>query len=325
MSLLLSICIPTYNRADYLAQTLESILAQATEQVEIVISDNASTDHTEEVVRGYQERFERLTYARQTENVGRDRNYLKSVALAKGKYCWLLGDDDLLTDGSIAHLLPYLLSEVPPDFVLLTGTVYDSTLTHIISESATEIGVSGDIRTTDLLDFFSRFFCESGLSVYVVNREEWNRVSPGKYVGTGLVYLAVVYEYLKIGSPLQVVARPCIKYRSGNASWSSGTLDILIGQMNYVITNLPARYDPAKADAMVRLRARIPVTVIMLAGLRAQGYYDLALYRKYVAPYFSTDIKSRNLAALIAFLPISMLKVAQYFHRKGKTRASSSA
>src|SRR3989442_15786016 len=60
----LSICIATLNRAAFIGQTLESIIGQATDEVEIVVADGASSDNTEEVVRSYQRRFPRLNYLR---------------------------------------------------------------------------------------------------------------------------------------------------------------------------------------------------------------------------------------------------------------------
>ncbi len=50
---LLSICIATYNRAEYIGETLESIIPQVTDEVEIVIVDGASTDNTSSVVKHY--------------------------------------------------------------------------------------------------------------------------------------------------------------------------------------------------------------------------------------------------------------------------------
>jgi len=108
MNIKLSICIPTYNRANFLGAAIDSVIKQATEEVEIVISDNASTDHTEELVREYQTRFPRIRYHKAKENMGADRNFLKVAELATGEYCWLLGSDDALADGAISTVLPML-------------------------------------------------------------------------------------------------------------------------------------------------------------------------------------------------------------------------
>ena len=298
----LSLCIPTYNRAAYLAQTLESIVTQATDQVEIVVSDNASTDDTKAVVRQYQQRCPRLTYFRQEQNVGADRNYLSVVAHATGEYCWLLGDDDLIEEQAISRLLDTYLIR-PVDYVQLSVTVYDAGMKKVLGRSMDALGLFEDIYTTDVPWFFARLFQESYLSVFVVKRTLWNAINPANYIGTGLVYLAIVYEYLRIDSPVQFVAAPLVKYRAGNASWSSAALEVIIGHMNYVLNSLPAHYVTAIPEARRRYEARVPVTLAMLASLRADGYYDLARYHKYVRDYFASRLLHRAASCLIAITP----------------------
>jgi len=57
-----SVCIPTYNRANFLPQAIESVLAQDFTDFELIICDNASTDNTQEVVEKYQDK--RIRYCR---------------------------------------------------------------------------------------------------------------------------------------------------------------------------------------------------------------------------------------------------------------------
>ncbi len=305
----LSICIPTYNRGEFLAETLESILPQMTEGVEVVVNDNASTDYTAAVVEGLQTRFPRLVYFRQPENVGQNKTCLQAVTSARGEYCWLLGDDGLLEEGSVSALLnEHLTGERRPDFVLLTGTVYDSQMKRIVAHSADQISVEGDVYTNDVRRLSEKSFCESGLSVFVVHREKWNAVDPRKYIGTGLVYLAVVYEYLELDSPVQVVWKPSIKYWSGNASWSNSTLEIVAGYMSRMMDLLPERYDSAKPATMARYRQYVPVTLRMMVSLRTVGHYDRRLYAKYVADYFQDQPSTRLAATLVAVLPSPLLR-----------------
>src|ERR1700691_6695429 len=98
-NLKLSVCIATLNRSSFIGATLESIISQATDEVEIVVLDGASTDGTQHVVRRYQERFPRLRYFCQKANMGVDRDFAAAVALAQGQYCWLFSDDDVLMPG----------------------------------------------------------------------------------------------------------------------------------------------------------------------------------------------------------------------------------
>ncbi len=87
--MLLSICIPTYNRATLLDQCLRSIVEQTHESLdyEIIVSDNNSNDTTEEVVRKYAS-ITNLRYFKNEENIGAVRNILNLVGkYARGDYC----------------------------------------------------------------------------------------------------------------------------------------------------------------------------------------------------------------------------------------------
>jgi abequosyltransferase len=99
-SLKLSICITTFNRGPYIAATLDSIMPQIDDHCEVVILDGGSTDDTERVVTEYTHRYERLRYIRQATNNGFDRDLERAVELARGEYCWLTSDDDLLSQAS---------------------------------------------------------------------------------------------------------------------------------------------------------------------------------------------------------------------------------
>ena len=101
----LSICIPTYNRADFIVHCLDSILDQWAEGVELVIVDGGSKDATPSVIADYQRRYPFIKYFQRLSNVGIDEDVLKVVELAKGDYCWLMSDDDQFEQGALAEVL----------------------------------------------------------------------------------------------------------------------------------------------------------------------------------------------------------------------------
>jgi hypothetical protein len=88
-----TIGIPTYNRAGFLGRALESALDQTWHDVEVLVSDNASTDETAEVVRTY---GDRVRYHRNPENLGMWPNFVRVAELAGGEYFGWLQDDDLI-------------------------------------------------------------------------------------------------------------------------------------------------------------------------------------------------------------------------------------
>ncbi len=106
---LLSICIPSYNRAALLGELLDRVASNLAgdlaDVVEVVVSDNASPDETEMVAARHAPLIKRFVYIRQQENIGSDRNFLACVAAASGTFCWLMGDDDLPEPGGIARVV----------------------------------------------------------------------------------------------------------------------------------------------------------------------------------------------------------------------------
>jgi glycosyltransferase involved in cell wall biosynthesis len=91
-----SIGMPVYNGENYLEETLNSIVAQTFEDFELIISDNASTDRTEEICKAYAAEDRRIRYYRNEQNLGPARNYNRVFELAKGEYFKWTAHDDLL-------------------------------------------------------------------------------------------------------------------------------------------------------------------------------------------------------------------------------------
>jgi len=98
-----TIAIPTYNRRVYLEAAVASSLAQTYANIEVVVSDNASTDDTAKWLR--QQRDPRLVMLSQSTNQGMMGNWDACLALARGSYFLLLSDDDLLEPEAVARMV----------------------------------------------------------------------------------------------------------------------------------------------------------------------------------------------------------------------------
>jgi glycosyltransferase involved in cell wall biosynthesis len=109
---LLTIAIPTYNRAGCLKELLSGLAQQLDNEprVELMISDNASPDETRAVVEEFIARGMEIRYIRNNQNIGADANFLQCFEQARGKYVWLFSDDDLIIPGGAAKILEYCAS-----------------------------------------------------------------------------------------------------------------------------------------------------------------------------------------------------------------------
>ncbi len=101
---LVTIGIPTFNRSKYLKQALESALNQTYLNIEVIVSDNASTDDTQEIMKQYLSN-PKIKYLRQKENIGIPANWNVCLNNANGKYFLLLSDDDILEREAVKILI----------------------------------------------------------------------------------------------------------------------------------------------------------------------------------------------------------------------------
>jgi glycosyltransferase involved in cell wall biosynthesis len=148
---LVTIGIPTYNRANgYLRECIESAINQTYQSIEIVVSDNCSTDETEALVSGIAD--SRIRYFRHRRNIGANKNFNYCLEQARGDYFLLLHDDDL----------------IDPDFVecCMEGANYQKgiglirTGTRLIDSTGQTINeVPNDVIGLSTEDFFLAWFC----------------------------------------------------------------------------------------------------------------------------------------------------------------------
>ena len=107
---LLTYAFITYNRSQYLRKSLRSVLQQAADDplVEVLVSDNASTDETRALVEEQQKRYKNLLYHCNEKNVGAEGNIHKAIERSRGEYVIVAGDDDYLLNGALRVILDHI-------------------------------------------------------------------------------------------------------------------------------------------------------------------------------------------------------------------------
>jgi glycosyltransferase involved in cell wall biosynthesis len=102
---LVSVGLPVRNGVDRVEEVVERVLSQDHQNLELVISDNASSDETEKVCRRLASADPRIVYHRQAENVGLLNNFIATMRMATGEYFRWVGDDDYLAPNSLSRCL----------------------------------------------------------------------------------------------------------------------------------------------------------------------------------------------------------------------------
>lgn len=111
-----SIGLPVYNGERYLSHAIDSLLAQTFTDFELIISDNASSDRTEEICRSHAANDERVHYFRNEQNIGAIPNLNRTFELATGQYFMGAAHDDMWAPTFVARCVAVL--DTRPDVVL---------------------------------------------------------------------------------------------------------------------------------------------------------------------------------------------------------------
>ena len=304
----LSICIATLNRATFISATLESIIHQMTNRVEIVVLDGASTDATESVMRDIEKNCPHLRYIRLTENHGLDRDYNSAAEACTGDYVWLMTDDDLLMPGALDRVLRAL--DDAPSLVVVNAEIRNADMSRVLQARRMSINADRWYTATDWDDFLAA----SGdylsfIGCVVIKRSIWIEREKAPYFGTLFIHVGVIFQGPLPGRAM-LIADPFISIRYGNAMWRPRQFEIWMFKWPNLIWSFPHLSDYAKASVCDREPWR-DWKVLLLH--RAKGSYALEEYRKWIAPRTQGSWNGR-MAALIARVPGGLANTIAIFY-----------
>ena len=216
--MLLTILVPTYNRAANLALLLQTLRQEIglLDTVCVLVSDNASTDQTPEVIASALAAWPGLQVQRHETNIGADGNFCSCVERVQTPYFWIIGDDDLPRTGLIPQLCA-LLADQQPDLVYLPSRW----LPHITS--ANQLGSLNRLECTrlDAISFATQVntwftFISSNIVNLDTYRKHCSDAMARTYIGSSLVQLAWVLKVLQHGNRFLAINDTCILATSGN-------------------------------------------------------------------------------------------------------------
>jgi len=185
--MLLSICIPTFNRKKHLINCLNSIYVakkNTSIEFEVCISDNCSDENLNDLIDSYKNKIN-ITFNKNKKNIGFVKNYLKVCSIAKGKYIWLLGDDDMILPSSLVEIEKYLTKFSLIDFFFINSYFLDTKYVFKFNQPFDTKNIPQGCRTfsrdknSRILNFFElidpkiSFDFLGGMYLAIFNREKW--------------------------------------------------------------------------------------------------------------------------------------------------------
>jgi glycosyltransferase involved in cell wall biosynthesis len=271
----LSLCLVTRNRADFIGETLDSVLPQLNAETELLIVDGASTDATPGVIRDYAARYPALRYHLEQTNSGIDGDYDKAVGYARGDYCWLLPDDDLLKPGAVARVIELLQEN--PDLVAVDAEVKNVDLSHSLLPR--RLSWSG-IRRYTAADA-DRFMVDVGeilsfIGCVIIRRAVWEERDRRRFYGSYFVHAGVIFQ-----KPLDsaiICGEPLMTIRYGNSTWTPRRFPIWAFKWPQLILDAKGYSESAKRVLVPRPAWR---DLRQMISFRARGAYGYHEYRQF--------------------------------------------
>lgn len=319
-SVRLSICIATLNRAAFLGETLDTILSQATDEVEVVIVDGASTDNTSEVVQSAQARYGRVRYLRLEKKGGVDQDYCRAAEMAVGEYLWLFTDDDLLKPGAVAAVLQATKSAY--SLIIVNAEVRGKDLAVCLQ--AQRVPIDKDRAYSPNTPERDHLLADTGtylsfIGAVVIQRAIWQQREKPKYFGTEFIHVGVIFQRPLPGDTL-MMAQPWIVIRYGNAQWVSRSFRIAMFNWPNLIWSFPDFADWAKRKVV----APQPwCSYQQLVYDRALGRLCLRDYETALAPLIKSPLR-RFLTGAIARTPVGLLNALSRFYARWVLRKNPS-
>jgi len=281
----LSLCIPTWNRAACLQGALESGLREMAGlepgTVELLVSDNGSTDDTPQIIARLQAQHPQLRAFRNAESLGFDRNYLRCVEEAHGEFVWVMGDDDVWLPGSLQRMLAEL--EDGADACLCLAEACDPGLNPIVvlpwylDPEPPEVWLLENRE--DLLGYFNACARNAGvfafISVAVFRRDRFlqNREVLDRGLGSEYIHVWGMLAYLRQSLRLHYIPEVLIQNRLSDARADSWATVNLYGRWMKdlrawtQVADAVLGDDPGLCDAFCRILGRNHHNTI-LPGLR---------------------------------------------------------
>ena len=217
---MLTIVIPTFDRASFLEKLLDNLYVQTLDYkniIKVLIIDNFSSDGTEKLCIDYCKRMENLIYIKNDLNIGPDGNFIKGFRLVESKYFWFIGDDDLPRIGLIKLIISFLNSS-------------EASLIYLPSKWSPEIKTTDlsnledlEFKRFSLLEFTSQInIWTTFISSWVVNRNQisLNADDFACFDKTNFIQLYWIFPLLNYRSKLFIAQNYSILATGGNTRGS---------------------------------------------------------------------------------------------------------
>lgn len=300
---LLSIVIPTYNRADFLDYCLEVHIPLArAHNIQIVISDNASTDSTEMVVNKHLKEYPLIKYCRNDTNIGPDKNFECALKYPQAEYIWLLGDTYQIPADGINYIL---------NLITTNEKKFDAI---ILNAEGRVCGVpQQDYSDQNLLlsDLGWHMTCMASLvySSKLIANADFSRYRNTNFIQTGVIFEQIANREFFIHWAETISVHAISIKGVLKESWQNETFEIWIKKWTNFIFSLPPSYLLDIKLKCIKDHG-VKTGLFALKNLLKLRHLNILTYKSYkqYSRFFPLTISySKAVILTICFLPIILI------------------
>ena len=309
----LSIVIPTFNRSEYLDICLGmQIPIVANSGIPIFISDNASTDSTEAVVKKWLKIYANIFYHRNSKNLGPDENFEIALSLPDTKYIWLMGD---------TYNIPSDLITVALEAISNKLVAYDAIIFNVESRVKDIPSKIYKSNCNLLEDIGWHMTCMSSL---IFSKDLIAQANFTRYRNTNFIQMGIIFEYIaERNSAVLWICDSSVKSIARRNlfkdSWYESTFHIWLDRWPNFVLSLPPSYSISLKLKCIRDHASksSQFTIRGLLKHKACGLLTLKSYNeyRYLFPIALTP-SSRMWVLIILLIPKSILNLLKKTIRK---------
>jgi glycosyltransferase involved in cell wall biosynthesis len=314
----LAVSIPAYKRPALLLRNLQHLAPQClSNSIEIHIFDDSCTDINQAVYDQITAKWKCLKVYNNPRNLGIDRNIDQCISVPRSDYVWMIGEDDLVSDGAIGAILERL--ENRPEYLFVNYQYISNDYSKLLRVAVNDLGAESSTAG----DFFSRHGWATGfLGANVVNRSRWD-IESTEYMGTYFNHVGKIFSQLAPSDRVEAITQPLVYNRAESLdsfTWLNDCFEVNAGFGNMIrtLSLKDSDWEPDATRALYGFQHKIDFRNFKsLLVLRALGIFDLKKYNTYVS-----DLPWWPFYALIAVMPVPMLKMLYNIYKALRTRSA---
>lgn len=310
MKPLISIVIPSNNRTELLEEAIQSIINDPSwsSECELCISDNSKGVETKKLILTKYIENSQIVYRRSLDAPSLDANVNMAVSMARAKYAWIFGDDDLLVENFLEELISHLKTN-SPDIVILNSSSFQENGQVESSRQTLETTKVYNLGDNDL------FLADHGgyityVPSIVIRKDLWKKFFRPEKIGTFFAHIDTVFR-AKIGNTAHYLPRPAIKMRLHMQTWTAKHFEIWNIYFPEIIWSLENYSSQAKKCVIQRYPLR---SLRRVLASRAYGRFNFEIYRKFLLPCKNSSLIVKILGFLITIIPREFFRILYLFY-----------